>query len=196
MQRGVKEGFLLLIGQGADGVGKRGTDASLVEPVLCRGSEPGGEGMPASDPRLAASEQVRGRGEGEAIVADERIDDARLVHRRESARWGVGAENQSLVLRGGAGVLDDHGDVSRTRSGPASQPLEAIDDLEGAVFLRDDPQRQLRQWLRGLPPWLARTKEGEARVQPLDGQVDHKALRRRLGARRGGGWRRRRSRCG
>jgi hypothetical protein len=157
-QRGVQESLLVLVGQGAEGVGERGTDASLVEPVLRRGSEPGGKGMAASDPGLALSEQASGRGEGEAVVTDQRIDDARLVHRREGAWWGVGAEHQSLALRGGARVLEDHGDVSRARGGPAGQPLETIDDLEGPVLLRDDPQRQVRQRLRGLRPWLARTK--------------------------------------
>ena len=180
----VQQSLLVLVGQGTEGVGERGTDASFVESVLGGGSESGGKGVAASDPGLAASEQASGRGEGEAVVADERVDDARLVHRREGARWSVGAQHQRLALEGGQRVLDDHGDVSRARGGPASQPLETIDDLEGAVLLRDDSQRQVLQWLRGLRPRFARTKVSEACAQPLDGQVDDEAVRGRQQRRR------------
>jgi hypothetical protein len=83
-------------------------------------------------------------------------------------------------------VLDDHRDLGRAGGDPAGQPFEAVNDLEGAVLLRHDPQRQILEWFRGLRPWLARTKEGEAGAQPLDGQVDDEAV---------GGRQRRRLRC-
>jgi hypothetical protein len=86
-QRGVQESLLVLVGHAADRIAERQTDTSLIQPVLCRGGEPGGEGMAACRPGLAASEQARSRGEGEAVVAYERVDDPRLVHGRERARW-------------------------------------------------------------------------------------------------------------
>jgi hypothetical protein len=172
-QEGVEDGLLVFAGQGAEDVGERGTDAPLSEAFLCRWSEPGREGMAAGGPSLAAPEQARGRGKRESVVADQRVDDTRLVHRREGARRGVGAQQECLAVHGGGSVLENGWDFARSFAQPAGQALEAVDDLEAAVVLGDDSQRQVGERLAGGRRGEVRSQAREARAQAADGQVVH-----------------------
>lgn len=171
-EHGAEERLLVFGGQSADRVGERGADASLVEALLDRRDETGGEGVAAGDPGLATPEEPCDRGEGEPVLADERVDDPRLVHRGEGARRGVRAQHEGLARGRPPCALEDDGDLGRARPEPAGEALEAVDDLEGAVVLGDGPQRQLRQRLRGLRPDRARAQRGEARAEAADGKVD------------------------
>ena len=177
-QHGAEKLLLFCCGHGAERVGERGADASLIDPLLCVGTEAGGEAVAARDPSLAAPEQVCGRRDRQAVVAHERVDDARLVHRRQGA-WGcVGAKQQGLALRCAVGVFDDDRDVTGALAEPPGQPLEAIEEFEGAVVLRDDPQRHLSKGLgRGGAP-ADGTQRSEAPAQTLDRQAQHRPCSR------------------
>jgi hypothetical protein len=163
-----EEAFLGVGGEGGQGVGERGTEASLLEPPLGGGSETVGEGEAAGHPGLAAPEEAGDRGDREPVVADEGIDDARLVQGVDGARRGVRAQQEGLALGQGAGPFEDGGDLLQAYGRPAGQALEPIDDLEGAVVLRDDPQREVCERLRRRVARRARAQGREARAQTVD----------------------------
>ena len=172
-EHGIEQRLLLVVVQGAQGIGERRSDPPAVDLLLGGTSQPGRESVTPHDPGLAAAEQTRDGGEGETVVADERVDDPRLVHRRDRPRRCVGAEQQDLALGGGSSVLEDGRDLGRPGADPAGEPLEAVDDLEGPVFLRNDAHRQIREELVRRGPRDAGAKSGEARAQALDGQAEH-----------------------
>lgn len=179
-QHAGEQRLLVLGADGGQGVAERGADASLVEPGSRGLAEARGQGVATGDPGLAAAEQAGDGGEGEAVVAHERVDDARLVHGAEGAGRRVGAQEQGLALERRAGPLDDDGDCGGACLGPARQALEAVDDLEGAVLARDDAEGQLGEAGGRLGAARARAQGGQARAQPLDVHAQDA----RLGARR------------
>ena len=70
-------------------------------------------------------------------------DDPRFVEGGHGTRRGVGAEQQSLVLRGRGRPLDHDRRELTALLPPAAQAFEAIDDLVVAVADRRDAQGQL-----------------------------------------------------
>lgn len=165
----------LLFAEGETGQGARGggREPPLVEMATEFGGEPTAERQAPVDPASPAAEQrgdLRGR---ELIVVGERADDTRLVHRAHGAPGRVGLEQSGLAHDPGAGVFHDHGDVGVPLAAPAGQPLEAIEDLVGAVTGRRHPQGQRSQ--RG-PGIRARAPEGSKRGgQPIHGDVEDQA---------------------
>jgi hypothetical protein len=185
-EHGIEQCLLGIVAEGAQGIGERQTDLPLVELVLRGATQAGREGVTPHDPGFATAEQTRDGGERETVVADERGDDPRLVHRRDGPRWRVGAQQQGLALGPGSSVLNDGGDRGRTGADPAGEPLKAVDDFEGPVVLRDDPQRQLGEGLVRRHPRDAGAKTRPARTQALDRQAEHRAgIGRRAGSRTG-----------
>lgn len=180
-QDGLQDRFLVLVGQGAQGVGERGTDAPLREALLGGRSEPDRERMAAGGPGLAAPEQARGRGEGQAIVADQRVDDASLVQSGDGARRSVRTQQQGLAVRGGRSALENGGDLASPIAQPAGQTLEAVDHFEAAVLLCDDSQRHVGERLVGGGRHAVGAKASEARAQAADGDVEHGRRARREG---------------
>jgi hypothetical protein len=153
---------------GGERVGERGAELSLVELLLGGGSKTVGEGVAAGDPGLAAPEQASDRGDGQPVVADERIDDARLVHGAEGPGRCVRAQQERLALGDGGGLLEDGGDLLHAGGAPAGQALQAVDDLEGAVVLRDDAQREVREWFRGGESRRRRAQRSKSRAEAVD----------------------------
>jgi hypothetical protein len=128
----------------AQGIGERGPDGEGVDLAL-NGGVATEQGVTAHDPALAPAEQPRDGGETDAGLGDHRVDDAGLVERREGAGGSVGAQHQGERVEPARGALEDDGHGRVAGLAPAMQALEAVDDLEGAVCGRDDPQRQIRQ---------------------------------------------------
>jgi hypothetical protein len=136
---------LLLMRQNGQGVGHRRAHNPLVDLALDPGSQAGGQAVTARRPALAAAKQP-GRGtQGEAVVADEGVNDPRLVHGGDRPRWVVGAQKLGLQLGGRSGKFDHHRDLGGALLAPPGQSLQAIDDLVRAIGLGYDPDRQLRQ---------------------------------------------------
>jgi hypothetical protein len=185
MASGAGEQPLLVLGtQGAQRVSERGSDASLVELVARAAGQARGQRVAARHPGLAPAEQASHRGRSEAVVAHERVDDARLVHGAEGARRCVGAQQQGLALERRASLLDDDGHRAGTRARPARQALEAVDDLEAAVLARHHAQRQLGEARAGVAlPQRTRAQRRPARAQVLDAHVQHARPGKRLGRR-------------
>jgi len=59
---GADDVLLASLAQGAQGIGERRPDRPLIDLALDAGSEPGGQGEPAHDPRLAPAEYLRDTG--------------------------------------------------------------------------------------------------------------------------------------
>lgn len=141
----LQDGLLMLLAQGTQGVGQRGTDRPTVHATLRGRRELGGERTAAGDPGLAPSEQAGYGREAEVIVFVERSDHPRFVHGSGCARRRVRSQQEPFDLRRRTGALDDGGDRALSAVVAVSQAFEAIDDFERAVLLRHDPDRQLGQ---------------------------------------------------
>jgi hypothetical protein len=92
----------VLLGGGplAQALGERGADAPGGELFLASHTEAAADGEAALDPLPALAELARHRGHALLIVVDQRTDHPRLVERSDGARWGVGHQQQALVLGG------------------------------------------------------------------------------------------------
>lgn len=163
---------LLLPGREAGQVVRgRGREAPGVEVARALGGEPLAEGQAPVHPAAPAAEHLgdlRGR---ELIVGGEGVDHARLVHRAHGALGRVGLEQPGLAQHAGERVgFHDHGDVDVALAAPARQPLEAIEDLVGAVADRGDPHGQRGQCGAGIRARAAERRERGG--QPIDGDIE------------------------
>jgi hypothetical protein len=180
------EGFLLSRRDRAERVGERGTDRAVRDTALDPGREPRPERHTAFDPHELPSEQTCHGKQRQAVVRDERADDARLVDRGQGPRRRVRVEEEPLVLGRSPGALDEHGDERDALGAPALEPLEAVDNLVDPVLRLDDPEREVGR-SRSARPARARTERGVARADALERkEVDGRrgSLRRRHGSER------------
>ena len=92
----------LLLGGGplAQALGERGANAPGGELVLAAHAQVAADGEATLDPLTALAELARHRGHALLIVVDQRTDHSCLVERGDGARWGVGRQQQALVLGG------------------------------------------------------------------------------------------------
>jgi hypothetical protein len=165
---------LLGVRKGRQGRSRGGREAPVVEVSSQLGGEPTTEGQAPVHPGSPPAEQLGDLSGREMIVVRERVDHARLVHRARGAPGGVGLEHPGLAHHPGAGIfLHDHGDVGVPVATPAGQPLEAIEDLVGAVTGRRHPQGQRGQGGAGI---RTRAPEGsECGGQLIEGDVEDQA---------------------
>jgi len=163
--------FLLPGRQAGQLVRGGGREAPGVEMARALGGELLAEGQAPVHPPAPAAQQpgdLRGR---ELIVGGEGVDDARLVHRARGALGRVGLEQPGLAHHAGERVgFHDHGDVGVALAAPTGQPLEAIEDLVGAVADRCDPHGQRGQ--RGAGIRARAPERGERGGQPIDGDIE------------------------
>jgi hypothetical protein len=135
--------LLIRKGYSTQGVGHRWREASLIDTLLQGGGEPGGQRVAARHPGLFLSQQAGHGAQRHAVLVDQGRDHPRFVHGRHGAPRGVGAKQDELGLCGAAGTLHHHGHTFQACVLPAFEPLEAVCDLQRAVFLQDDSDRQL-----------------------------------------------------
>ena len=167
---GADERVLVLLRHGAQGAREGGADLCPGERVPPRGPEAAADGLAATDPVGAVSQEARDARRGEAVLVEERTDDLRLVERGGRAGRRVGHEQPPLVGRRVARRLDDDGDAALAGVLPAGEALETIEHLVGAVGAGRDAERQLGRVVGSDAP-RAWPKPCVARVQRLDGQV-------------------------
>ena len=168
------QALLLGLRQQRQGGGRGGREAPVVEVAGQLGGEPMAEGQAPVHPPAPVPEELGDLGGREPIVDGERADHPRLVHRARGAPGGVGLEQSGLAHDRGAGVLlDDHGHVGAPRVAPVGQPLEAIEDLVGAVTGRGHPQGQRGQRRAGIRAWAAEGRQRRGEV--LDGDLEDQA---------------------
>lgn len=140
---GADQGVLLLVGQGTERVGEGGADLGVGQLLLGRGAEVPADVEAAGHPARALAQEPGDLGLGLAVVVDERADDPRFVEGGHGTWRGVGAEQQALVLLGRGRPLDHDRHELAALLSPASQALEAVDDLIDAVVGRRDAQGHL-----------------------------------------------------
>jgi len=170
----VGQPFLFGVRQQRQGRGRGGREAPVVEVASQLGGEPTAEGQAPLYPPAPVPEELGDLGGREMIVGGEGVDHARLVHRAHGALGGVGLEQSGLAHDRRAGVvLDDHRDVGMPRVAPVGQPLEAIEDLVGAVTGGRHPQRQRGQRRAGIRAWAAEGRQRRGEV--LDGDLEDQA---------------------
>ncbi len=164
--RRVGDELLAVLGQRAQRQRQRWPDLALVDAVVQRRREPCRQRQALAHPMLLAAAQLGDRGDTHAVLGADRVDDPRLVHRRQRARRRVARQQELLRLGGRAGTLDDHRHRLLTAVPPTAQPLEAVDDLQPAALQPHCPDRQLAQG------WLARrsTRGGPAAQRRQRGQ--------------------------
>lgn len=138
----VERGALEPLGERAQREPQPHADLACVERALPAWREVAGEREAARGPRALLPGAPGDVQEREAVLVDERGDDARLVHGAERARRRVRREQEQLLVGGGARGLDDDLDVRRTSGAQLGQELEAVDDLVGPVARGHGPERQ------------------------------------------------------
>jgi hypothetical protein len=136
---GALERLLLFVGQATKRVGDRGSDLAAVELALERGEKTPPQHEPSRDPARPAANPPRHGLLALVVLRDERVDHAGLVHGGATARRRVGAQEQQLAVDRGKRLLDDDGDLAMAGRHPVREPLEAVQDLEGAVLPWGDP---------------------------------------------------------
>jgi len=166
---GADERVLVLLRHGAQGAREGGADLFSGERVPPRGPEAAADGLAATDPVGAVSQEARDARRGEAVLVEERTDDLRLVERGGRAGRRVGHEQPALVGRRVARRLHDDGDAALAGLLPAGEALETVDDLVAAVGAGRDAERQ-RGCVVGSDAPRTGPKPCVARVQRLDGQ--------------------------
>ena len=134
---------LIALRQGAQGIGERRADGSLIDFALRVRGEPCCEGVTARDPRLAAAEEMRDGSEAQAVFMDEGMDNASFIHRGRGTTRRVGAQEQEFEFGRGTGTFDHSRRKPVPLVDPAGQALESVDDFERAVPAGRDANRQL-----------------------------------------------------
>ena len=171
---GVLECLLLLVGQGAKRVGDRRSDLTVVELLLERRRQTLRQDPTPGDPVGPMAGPSRHRALALAVLRDEGVDHAGLVHGCYAARGRVGAQEEELALERGRGLLDDDRDLATPRRDPVREALEAVHDLEGAVRLRRHPQWHLGEDGCALRRRRrARAQRGQTRAQALHVEPAH-----------------------
>lgn len=126
--------FLGRVGQGAECIAQRRADGPLFDFLLDDRREPCCQREAARNPRLAPAEELSDCCKAQAVVFNQRTDDARLVHGRCRAGRRVRAQQQKLEFRRRARAFDHRRNESVPCFFPARQALEAVDDLEASIL--------------------------------------------------------------
>jgi hypothetical protein len=140
---GPSKRLLIRGAHGTQGVGHRRGEVSLIDALLQGRGEPGGQRVAARHPGLFLSQQAGHGAQRHAVLAHQGRDHPRFVHGRHGAPRGVGAKQDEFGLCGAAGTLHHHGHTFQAGVLPAFEPLEAVCDLQRAVFLQDGSDRHL-----------------------------------------------------
>lgn len=164
---GGKDRVLVLRRQGAQRMGQRRADAPLSHLPLGLGRQTPADVDAASHPPGLSAEPPRHRSLREPVVLDQGEHDAGLVQGGHGARRGVGLQQEALVLHGCRGALHHHGHLLATVVAPGVKPLEAVENLVGAVVARSDAygQRRRKVWREPRRP---RTQGRVALAQAVD----------------------------
>lgn len=145
----VGDGVLLVVWDGAHRMRERRPDRAEIHASLQRWRQTARQHEPSVDPAPLAVARPGDGGDAEAILGAHRLQHPRLVHRRHAARRRVAGEQHLLRFGGRASPLDHDWHGHSARRTPATQSLEAVDDLEPAVVGADDAQWHLAQrWSR------------------------------------------------
>jgi len=167
----LRQARLLPARQAGQGVRGGGREAPGVEVARALGDQTLAEGQAPVHPPTPVAEQLGDLRRRELIVGGQGVDDPGLVHRAHGALGRVGLEQPGLAHHAGERVgFHDHGDVGVALATPAGQPLEAIDDLVGAVADRRHAHGQRGQRGAGLRARAAQRREHGG--QPIDGDVE------------------------
>ncbi len=86
---------------------------------------------------------MRNSGKTQSVIVNEGPDNTRLIHGSCGARRRIRAQQQNLVLRRGGRAFDHNRRQRMPMLDPASQTLEAVNDLESTVLPGRDPDGQL-----------------------------------------------------
>lgn len=152
------QAHLLPLPEDAQGQRHRKGKRFLIQaPGELRG-ELSGKEEPAVGPGLLLPQEPPGRLGREAVLLDERPDDAGLVHGPEGAHGGVGLQHPGLrgdPLDG----LDDNGDLGAALAFPDDEALEAVEDFEHTVLGGRDADRERRQRFRAIGALPAKRPE-------------------------------------
>lgn len=140
-----QERLLVLGRQGAQGVGQGGADLPPGELVLGRRRQACSDLQATSHPLGFALKGASDPSRGEAVLVPQRAHHPRLIQCGRAAGRTVGQKQQTLVLCGGTGGLDHHGDELVALLTPTLQALEAVDDLIQALLGGHDTDGQLGQ---------------------------------------------------
>jgi hypothetical protein len=108
-------------------------DLAAAEGALSLEREPTAEGEARVDPRWLAAEQPSDRGWAVLVVVAQRADDEGLVEGARGARGRVGDEQAPLLLGARSRRLDQHRCERVAALTPASEALEAVEELVVAV---------------------------------------------------------------
>ncbi len=159
---------LAFLAHGAQGIGERRPDRSLVGFAGDVRGKFRGQGQATHDPGLAPAEQLCGTCETEPVLVEQGLDDARLIHRRRRARRRVRTQEQKFLLDRRAGALDNRRHCRTPLVRPAGDPFEAVHDFEKTVSGFHDPDgkvselgRQVAPRLNAPQPLMAPTHEPE-----------------------------------
>jgi len=166
------EGELIHWRQRTQGVGERQPELVSLHLHLKLGRQSRDEGVSPRNPAQTPPEQPGDRLGRQAVLTDERVDDARLVHRGEGPGRRVRAQHQTLELDRTRRRLDDDRYIGASLLLPASQALEAIDDFVGVVRARDHAQRHRCEVLGRLGRRAA--QHGKRRAQRADRDREHR----------------------
>jgi len=91
-------------------------------------------------PLRLATQQMRDRRRAEFLLVEQGVDHAPLIQGGEGAWGAVGRKQQSLVLFGCTGLLQNHRDLLHAALLPKLQAFETVDDFVATVGSRDNPQ--------------------------------------------------------
>jgi hypothetical protein len=166
------DGLLLLGRQGTKRVGERGAQFVPIDAAVQGGGQLACQEQTARNPAPAAPTLAPHLGLALGVVPQQRVDHARLVHGRQATWRCVGAKQQQLLLHRRGGLLDEDRDLRVARAHPLGEPLEAVEDLEGAVLSPRHAQWQLAQrWRALLGGRSRRAQRGQRRAQAVELQV-------------------------
>jgi hypothetical protein len=143
-----EERILVLRRECGEREGERGSEGSSCEALVDEIGAAEVDRETSHDPARLLAEETRGGPLREAILANERGHDPRLVEDRDRARRSVGGEEEPLVFGDARRLLDDDGDLATAVLTPARQALESVDQLEAIALERSDTERKVREKLR------------------------------------------------
>lgn len=136
-----------------------------------------GEQQPALDPAcLTAAQQRDGPGR-QAIVVDQRCDEAGLIHRGQRARWCVRGQDEALVLHRRRHRLNHHGHVAMSRGLPAREAFVPVEHLVLAIAGLGHTQGQFRRGRRPVELHPSRAQRCIAGAQALHFDEEYRARR-------------------
>ena len=169
-ERGLEHLVLILRCQRGQRVRRGGPQTSGGQFGAGAGREPRREVQALRHPPRLLREQVGDGARGEAVLVDQRLNDACLVGGGDRARRRVSHQHEPLVVDGGQGALHDRRDGRSPHRAPPLEPAKPVEDFEMTVVCRDDPDRCVGQLLdrRG---WARGAKTGEARADLIAGEL-------------------------